>query len=119
MDTWTARELVVLRALVEKFEDVETFSVGIETLLAATGLDESDVRRALRSLYTANPPYLEGVKAQLPYPIIITKVTERARRAVGQSLPVKLDETSGCLIYLCGLPGHDLLAGPVDPCALG
>jgi hypothetical protein len=69
METWTTRE---------------TFSVRIETLPAATGLDESDVQRALRSLSTANPPYLVGIAAQLTYPMIITEVTERARRAVGQ-----------------------------------
>ena len=85
METWTTRELPVLRALVEKFDEIETEIVRIETLPAATGLDEIDVKRALRSLDTAAPPYLTGTKVEgLSYPIIITNVTERARRAVGQ-----------------------------------
>jgi hypothetical protein len=59
--------------------------VRIEALLAATALDEIDVKRALRALYTANPPYVEGVMpGELSYPVIISNVTERARRAVGQ-----------------------------------
>jgi hypothetical protein len=85
METWTTRELPVLRALVEKFDDVETNIVRIETLPAATKLDDIDVKRALRSLITADPPYVIGNGIdQLSYPIIITNVTERARRAVGQ-----------------------------------
>jgi hypothetical protein len=85
METWTTRELPVLRALVKKFDDVETNIVRIETLPAATGLDEIDVKRAVRSLTTADPPYAIGNGIdQLSYPIIITNVTERARRAVGQ-----------------------------------
>lgn len=59
----------------------------IETLSAATGLEEIDVKRALRALDTADPPYLIGTKPdQFSYPVIITDVTERARRAVGQWL---------------------------------
>jgi hypothetical protein len=85
METWTTRELPVLRALVDKFDDIETGSVRIETLPAATGLAEIDVHRALRSLDTADPPYMSGTRiSELPYPIIISNVTERARRAVGQ-----------------------------------
>jgi hypothetical protein len=85
METWTTRELPVLRALVEQFDDIGTDVVRIETLPAATGLDEIDVKRALRSLDTADPPYIAGTKLeQLPYPVIISDVTERARRAVGQ-----------------------------------
>jgi hypothetical protein len=71
--------------LVEKFEDVERGFVRIEALPAAAGLDEGDVQRALRALCTADPPYIVGSERWgRPYPIIITKVTERARRAVGQ-----------------------------------
>jgi hypothetical protein len=85
METWITRELPVLRTLVEKFDDVGTYMVRIETLPAATGLDETDVKKALRSLDTANPPYITGTTpAELSYPVIISGVTERARRAVGQ-----------------------------------
>lgn len=85
MDTWTTRELPVLRALVTSFEDVETSSVRIETLVATSGLDEKEVQRALRALSSAEPPYVIGQKPnQVSYPIVVTEVTERARRAVGQ-----------------------------------
>jgi hypothetical protein len=85
MYTWTARELVVLRTLVEKFEDVATYHVRIESLPAATGLEKTEIQRALRSLNTADPPYLKDIApSQLGYPIIITGVTERtgARESV-------------------------------------
>ena len=85
METWTSRELPVLRALVEKFEDTDTDGVRVEMLPEATSLNWADVEKALRALDTADPPYLEGVRVSGPsYPIVITKVTERARRAVGQ-----------------------------------
>jgi hypothetical protein len=84
METWTTRELPVLRALVEKFEDPDTWMVRIEELPAATGLTISEIRQALRALDTAFPPYLTGSGAEeLSYPLIISEVTERARRAVG------------------------------------
>lgn len=85
METWTSRELPVLQALVAKFDDLETDAVRVEQLPELTGLVDTDVKLALRSLASARPPYVEGfVVAELPYFLVISGVTERARRAVGQ-----------------------------------
>ena len=54
VDTWTSRELPVLRALVAKFDDLRTHSVHVNQLPVLTGLDEEDVKRALRSLAPAD-----------------------------------------------------------------
>lgn len=84
-ETWTTRELPVLREIVRRFEDPECWQVRLGDLPAATGLDEVDVQRALRALDGEEPPYFAGTGvAELPYPLIITSVTGRARRAVGQ-----------------------------------
>jgi hypothetical protein len=83
--TWTCRELPVLRTLVEKFDDPDTYDVRITALPDLTGLAETEVKQALRALFSAEPPYLEGKAfAETTYPVIISSVTERARRAVGQ-----------------------------------
>jgi hypothetical protein len=84
MEMWTTRELPVLRALVEQFDDPDTLQVRPEQLSQADGLTADDVNRALRALSEARPPYIEGVMPdQYSYPVIITGVTERARRATG------------------------------------
>jgi hypothetical protein len=78
--------LPVLRAIVEFFDDPDQYQLRIPELTRLCGLPEQDVQRALRALDGASPPYLGATTtpAQLTYPIIITGVTERARRAVGQ-----------------------------------
>jgi hypothetical protein len=50
------------------------------------GLHEREVQTALRALANARPPLLEYPRPleELTYPIIITDVTERARRLVSQ-----------------------------------
>jgi hypothetical protein len=59
--------------------------VRITALPDLTGLAETEVKQALRALYGAEPPYLESKAfAEITYPVIISSVTERARRAVGQ-----------------------------------
>jgi hypothetical protein len=85
VDTWADRELPVLRVLVEKLDNPDTFNVHINELPQATGLDMADVQRALRALSTASPAYFEWAGfEEATYPIAITAVTERALRAVGQ-----------------------------------
>jgi hypothetical protein len=82
--TWESREMLILRA-VDYFDDPERHHVDIDDLVAATGLDEDDVKRGLRALGTASPPYVQGIAiAETVYPISLTEVTERARREVGQ-----------------------------------
>jgi hypothetical protein len=88
VETWTSRELAVLGALVDKFEnDDESHMTGVSVgaLVVATGFAKADVEKALRTLDRASPPYMEGHHVnELPYPVTITAVTERALRAVGQ-----------------------------------
>lgn len=85
-DTWTSRELPVLNAVVKAFEDRDRRQLRVAELTALCDLPESDVQAALRSLDSASPPYLEAPRPGwgATYPAIITGVTERARRAVGQ-----------------------------------
>lgn len=83
-DTWTARDLPVLTYLVERLDDPGTHRVDLPEIGPATGLDDHGVERAINALDSASPPYLNGIRVdQAPYPIIITSVTERARREVG------------------------------------
>jgi hypothetical protein len=74
----------VLSVLVEQLDDPDVTAVNIDHLIAATGLSEDDVVRALRALDSEQPSLIDGVRtAQTTYPIKITKVTAEARRRVG------------------------------------
>lgn len=83
--TWTTRELPVLAALVAHFDQTR-IGIGPQQLAEATGLSEHDVEVALHALSTdVNPPYITGIRGLGDrYPVWISDVTERARRAVGQ-----------------------------------
>lgn len=88
-DVFARREMRLLQFAVthldEHIDDMGKQTLTIEQLVEGTGLDEADVKRALRSLYEASPPYIEGITvAQMAYPIRLTNVTERARREAGQ-----------------------------------
>ncbi len=83
-DLWTTRDLPVLRALVEHFDDPRASDSGLD-LAGETGLDGAQIERALAALYRAEPPY---IKATIAFesggvPARIHSVTERAYRAVG------------------------------------
>jgi hypothetical protein len=83
--SWETRELVVLEAAVRHFDDPDAASLDPSQIAQMTGLDESSAMRALRSLVTAAPPYVVGVTtAEFAFPTMLTDVTERARRTVGQ-----------------------------------
>lgn len=85
-DTWASRDLPILEAIVSAFNDPDRFQLRIPELTGLSGLPEQDVVTALRALANTKPPLLEYPQppAELTYPIIITDVTERARRLVGQ-----------------------------------
>jgi hypothetical protein len=85
-DTWASRDLPVLEAIVSAFNDPERYQLRIPELTGLCGLPERDVVTALRALGNTRPPLLEypGPPEELTYPIIITDVTERARRMAGQ-----------------------------------
>lgn len=81
-DTWAARDLPVLDATVSLLE--QSFMVTVTDIAARTGLEPSDVARALASL---DPVYVDfrktttGGDARYWY---VFKVTPEARRVVGQ-----------------------------------
>lgn len=80
METWTSRELPVLQALVDRFDDLETYSVRLHEVAELTEMDDTEVKRALRSLAAAEPPFIHSTGAAgLTYPLIVSGVTERAR----------------------------------------
>jgi hypothetical protein len=80
-DTWTNRDLPVLRAAVELFDDTGTGPRAME-IERRTGFDEEMVQRALRALYTE--PYFEkGVESGNDV-IIVGDPTSAALRVAGQ-----------------------------------
>ena len=85
-DTWASRDLPVLQVIVSAFNDPDRWQLRLAELVSMCGLPERDVRTGLRALGNARPPLLEYPPPpdELAYPIIITDVTERARRVVGQ-----------------------------------
>lgn len=83
--TWQNRDLPVLRAMVEFFDDPERSKLGLDELQKRTGLSDDAVKRAARALNDANPPLIKAVGVdQVTYPIAILGVTERARVLAGQ-----------------------------------
>jgi len=85
-DTWARRDLPILQAIVGAFDDPDRYQLRLGELTGLCGLPEREVQTALRALAKARPPLLEYPRPpeELTYPIIITDVTERARRLVGQ-----------------------------------
>lgn len=83
-DTWTNRELPVLQVVVAAFEDPDRHALHILELIKLCGLPERDVQLAVRALWEARFIQAPRPPDQVTYPINITAVTERARRAVGQ-----------------------------------
>jgi hypothetical protein len=81
-DTWAARDLPVLEATVSLLE--QSFMVTVTDIAVRTGLEPSDVARALAAL---DPVYVDfrktttGGDARYWY---VFKVTPEARRVVGQ-----------------------------------
>jgi hypothetical protein len=85
METWTSRELPILRALVARLDDPDVRNASPEQLAAVTGLSPDAISRALTALAEAEPPYFTGAKSWGErYPNPIFRVTERGRRAAGQ-----------------------------------
>jgi len=78
LDLWTQYDLLVLAELVRRLEVDGAHRV--DTPLAVGALSETQVQAALRRLEAAG--YIVGVATQMPYPAVITGVTERALRAV-------------------------------------
>ena len=68
----------VLKAAVEWFDDPDSNIMNMPDIVELSGLAEDDVKRALRRISSAFPPYIDGVEtAEAAYPIAISSVTER------------------------------------------
>jgi hypothetical protein len=82
-DTWTRRDLPVLEVIVEGFTDPERYMMRIQEVVAACGLPEREVKAGRRDLWASS--FIEAPRPpdEVTYPLIVTSVTERARRAVG------------------------------------
>lgn len=59
--TWERRELPVLRALVEYFDDVDAYRLQPGQIGELSGLSEDEVKRALKALWEVDEPFLVGI----------------------------------------------------------
>ena len=74
----------MLSALVAHFDDMDADQLQPVQIAQLAALGEDQVKRALKTLYEAEPPLVPGTTIdQAPYPVWITGVTERGRRAAG------------------------------------
>ncbi len=77
--TWTARELPVLEVIVDAMEEHPVKETALREIAQRTGFCDEDLEKAMARLAAARPPYFEGITIEdLPYPIAVTSVTERA-----------------------------------------
>ena len=83
LDTWQRRELPILRAAVDWFDQLDHNAMSLEELEERSGLSGEDVRRGLRRLALAEPPLIIGIDTgKTLHPIGLMGVTERALVAV-------------------------------------
>lgn len=74
-------ELVVLQHITERFDTPGL--TRLDTPFDVPGLAWPRIELVLRDLHQSTPPYIEGFAvAEENYPVVITGVTERGRRAV-------------------------------------
>jgi hypothetical protein len=82
-DTWTNRDLPVLQAIVEIYEETGQ-AMGPDVLEERTGLDQKSLQVALKALDSEEPPYISKMDRVLSGQIVfIGAPTGHARRAVG------------------------------------
>lgn len=83
-DTWVTRDLPVLRAVVQLYEDDENSEYWIDVfdIVQKTGLAEEVVQRALRAL-KSSPSYFDDVSEHQRGIDAVGPPTAAARRAVG------------------------------------
>ena len=81
--TWTVRDLPVLRAIVELYEETGQI-VSPNQIEAKTGLAAEVVQSALRALDSEQPPYVKKMQRYSSgHVVMIGAPTGHARRAVG------------------------------------
>lgn len=81
-DTWESRDLPVLKAVVELYEEGGR-GPKVSAIEARTGFDHDTVQRALRALYT-EPYFEEGKGAWGAGLLMVGKPTSAALRVAGQ-----------------------------------
>lgn len=84
-ETWTTRELPILRAAMRRLEDGDPFP-DLEAIRQQVGLELGQMRLAVDALSGAQPPYFK-VKLYNTGPRVahghVTSISERARRELG------------------------------------
>lgn len=95
-DTWTTRDLPVLKAAVELFEE-NGRGPRASDIAARTGFDEKTVQRGLRALYP-EPYFEEGLEARRQI-VLVGTPTGDALRVAGQwpSPEAQLERLIGAL----------------------
>src|SRR3954447_4431258 len=88
-DTWTARDLPVLRAVVDIYEETGRSVIRASDIESAVGMDKATVQRALRAL-NSQPSFFEKVTGALGGEILMV---------------------GGRVIKFVGLPIHSALEG--------
>ncbi|SPM40599.1 hypothetical protein MNAB215_2800 [Mycobacterium numidiamassiliense] len=82
-DTWTNRDLPVLRAAVEIFDDTQASKVRASQIAKAAEFDDETTQRALRALYR-QPYFQEGTESSGSGFIFVGEPTGEALRLAGQ-----------------------------------
>ena len=81
-DTWTSRDLPVLKAIVDIYEEVGMPAITPDQIQQRVGFDDETVYRALRALETE--PYFGGAQRDMAGDIlVIGPPTSKALRVVG------------------------------------
>lgn len=85
-DTWTDRDLPVLRAVVQIYEDTGRTKIAVGDIADAVGFDKGTTLKALRALYTegADPFFEDPIGSWSADILRVGKPTGRALRAAGQ-----------------------------------
>jgi hypothetical protein len=88
-ETWTTRELPILRAALSRFDTCQQESVALESVRIETGLPAGQIWAGVQALKNADPPFLE-FRSNTGWNVegghvsgLITGITERTRRKLG------------------------------------
>jgi hypothetical protein len=82
-DTWTNRDLLVLRAAVQICEDTGRAKIRVSDVATKAGFDKDTTQRALRALYT-EPYFEEGLGSWQSEMLFVGAPTSAALRVAGQ-----------------------------------
>jgi hypothetical protein len=85
-DTWTSRDLPVLKAVVQLYEDTGRTLIPVADIQQAVGFDKDTTRRAIQALYTERTdPFFEESRGTWQGGVLrVGAPTGRALRVAGQ-----------------------------------